>query len=394
MTDPVSRTAFYEGEILPAADLTATVDYSRNQMARHDRYLHSWGIATGLDLVGKPSASATGTAYKVVTVKAGVAIDGTGREIVVPDDVTLNPSDFQGEVIPLPEPPKVWYPFFLVGLDQPASPSSNLTGACNSSQPTRTQETYNIVYGNPGDELNLDQQQTVASTADGPGDGFTTPPWRVLLGFVQWSQDPTVPQFTDVTDLNPDSGIGRRYVGVNAAEVISGSGTLLLATHPAGFSDPNPIMAVQIQEAPNDGSLVFGKLNPNGTVTAVLTVASNGNLMATGQISGAVTPGSMQVQSGIAFDGMLLPLPTGIDPADVAAGKVTLHTHLSVHYESVSPGGLLLVLPVECRVDTSTRRVHCRVIDITTGPPFVNILPAWCDYLVIVAVPASTGSGS
>src|SRR5579863_2540093 len=141
MTDPVSRTAFYEGEILPAADLTATVDYSRNQMARHDRYLHSGGIAAGLDLVGTPSASATGTAYKVVTVKAGVAIDGTGREIVVPDDVTLTPSDFQGEVTPLPDP-TVWYPFFLVGLDQPASPSSNLTGACNSSQPTRTQETY------------------------------------------------------------------------------------------------------------------------------------------------------------------------------------------------------------------------------------------------------------
>jgi hypothetical protein len=397
MTDPVSRTAFYEGEILPAADLTATVDYSRNQMARHDRYLHSWGIAVGLDLVGKPAVSGT-TTYMVVTVKAGVAIDGTGREIVVPDDVTLNPSDFQGEVVPLPEPPSTppkLYPVFLVGLDQPASPSSNLTGACNSSQPTRTQETYNIVYGNPGDELNLDQQQGVANTADGPGDGFTTPPWRVLLGFVQWSQNPNVPQFLAVTQ------VGRQYVGVNAAEVTSGSGTLLLATHPAGFSDPNPIMAVQIQEAPNDGSLVFGKLNPDGSVTAVLTVASNGDLTATGQISGAVTPGSMQVQSGIAFDGMTLPLPIGIDPADVDSGKVTLHTHLSLRMDQslfTSPKSppKWVPFPYECTVDSTTRQIHCRIQWCHAGGPFGTgpIVPAFCDYLVIAAVPASGGSGA
>jgi hypothetical protein len=393
MTDPVSRPTFYEGEILPAADLIATVDYPRNQMARHSRYVHRWGIAAGLDFVGKPASSVGGKNYKVVTVNAGIAFDGTGKEIVVPDAVQLNPTDFLSTVSPDTNQPLLWYPFFLVGLDQPAPPSSNLTGACNSSQPTRTQEKYNIVYGNPGEELNLDQQQGVANIADGPDDG-TTNPWRVLLGFVQWSADPTVQQFTDVTDFNPTTGIGRRYVGVNAAEVVSGRGSLVLETHPANFSGQNPILALQIQEAPNDGSMVFGKLNPDGSVNPVLTVSSNGNVTATGQISGAVTPGSMQVQSGIAFDGMLLPLPTGINPADVAAGKVTVHTHLSVHYEGVSPAGLLLALPVECRADTSTRRIHCRVIDITAGPPFVNILPAWCDYLVIVAVPASTGSGS
>jgi hypothetical protein len=395
MTDPVSRTTFYEGEILPAADLNATSDYPRNQLARHDRYLHSWGIATGFDLSGAPNASAGGVAYKVVTVKAGVAVDGTGREMVAPDDFTLTPSDFQGEVNPLPDP-KVWYPFFLVGLDQPGSTSSNLTGACNNSQPTRVQEAYDIVYGNPGDELNLDQQQGVANISDGPGDGVTTTPWRVLLGFVQWSSDPSTPQFTDVNGLNPDSGIGRRYVGVNASEVISESGSLLLATHPANFSGQNPIMAVEIQEAPNAGSLVFGKLNPDGSVNAVLTVSANGNLTTTGQISGAVTPGSMQVQSGIAFDGMTLPLPIGINPADVSAGKVTIHTHVTLRMEQsqFSPPTSLptwVPFPYECRVDDDTRQIHCRIQWCDPAGPFATgpIVPAFCDYMVIAAVPAA-----
>ncbi len=40
MSDTVVRPTFYEGEILPAADLIATVDSSRAQLARHERYVH------------------------------------------------------------------------------------------------------------------------------------------------------------------------------------------------------------------------------------------------------------------------------------------------------------------------------------------------------------------
>lgn len=49
MTAPVARPGFFEGEVLPAADLTATVDYAREQLARHARYAHSWEIVSGLD---------------------------------------------------------------------------------------------------------------------------------------------------------------------------------------------------------------------------------------------------------------------------------------------------------------------------------------------------------
>jgi hypothetical protein len=150
-------------------------------------------------------------------------------------------------------------------------------------------------------------------------------------------------------------------------------------------------MGVELQESPTGGQLIFGKLGTDGTITPAMTVSASGDLNVTGQLKGAVTPGSMQVQSGIAFDGMILPLPVGIDPADAALGKVTVHTHVTTHYES--PSATTYTIPVECRVDTSTRQVHCRVIDPTMGPPFA-LTPAWCDYLVIVATPASKGSGS
>ena len=51
------RPAFFEGQILAAADLTSAVDYGRGQAARHERYLHDWGIAEGLELTTAPDSS-------------------------------------------------------------------------------------------------------------------------------------------------------------------------------------------------------------------------------------------------------------------------------------------------------------------------------------------------
>jgi hypothetical protein len=208
---------------------------------------------------------------------------------------------------------------------------------------------------------------------------------------VTWDVAKAQTQFSGAADVNPITGVGRQYVGVNAAEVVSSSGSLLLATHPATFKGQNSIMAVRIQEAPNDGQLVFGKLNPDGTIAPVLTVKSTGEVIATGQISGAVKPGSVQVQSGVAFDGMTLPLPLGIDPADVAAGRVTLHIHVSLRMDQVQTPHQYF-LPYECFVDTSTRRVHCRVQqwDLAVAVPVPGpVLASGCDYMVIAAVPAS-----
>jgi hypothetical protein len=337
-------------------------------MARHSRYQHSWGIVTGLQLT------------KAYVVTAGIAIDGTGREVVVATDYALDPTLFnvyaQGD-------PNTLYPVFLNGVDQPASPSSNLTGACGGSQSTSMQENYSVTFGSPGSELQI-ADQTAPAITDGPDDG-TSNPWLILLGFVKW--DATKTQFTGVADFNPTSKVGRRYVGVNAAQVVSGSGSLLLATDPPGGSG---VMAVEIQETP--AQLIFGMLAADGSLTPALTVKANGDVIAAGQVSGTSIPVKVQVQSGVAFDGMVLPLPLGIDPANAA-----IHVQASLRYDAnVTPPAALLPIPfpLECTVDPATRRVSCRVQwwDSTWTQANTVVTPAACDYVVIVA--ASQGAGS
>ena len=83
MSITIERAVFYEGQILGAADLTTAAEYDRNQQARHERYLHLWGIAAGLQLTGKDKKDAQDRPYQEVTLGAGLAIDGWGREIVV-----------------------------------------------------------------------------------------------------------------------------------------------------------------------------------------------------------------------------------------------------------------------------------------------------------------------
>ena len=377
MTNPIARPTFYEGEILPAADLGATVDYPRNQMARHARYAHSWGIQTGLNLT---------FANKTVTLSAGIATDGTGREVVVPADVPLDPTTFD---VPLSNA-STWYPVFLNGVDQTASPSSSLNGACGGSQSTSMQETYIISFGAPGSELQV-SEQTAPTITDGP-DGGTSEVWLILLGFVTF--DSTNSVFTGTVAVNPGSDIGPQYVGVNASEVVSSSGSLLLATHPPAAPGSNPVIGMELQESATGGQLVFGKLGTNGAIaTPAMTISASGDLTLTGQFKSMVKPGSIQVQSGVAFDGMILPLPVGIASTNISTANI--YTQVSVHYENLSaPSGLTLpvAFPLQCTVDSSTRLVNCRLRwwDASNWATPFKDAPAPCDYIVIVALAAAS----
>jgi hypothetical protein len=370
MSSPsVTRPTFYEGQILASADLTATVDYARQQMARHECFVHIPGVVSGCALTFDSGN---------VTVGSGLVTDGTGRQIVVPSPFPLDPST----VLATPQP-NVWYPVFILGVDQQAPPSSNLTGACAATQSTRMQEYYQFQIGPAGAELASPPQQP--SVTGVPGNGG----WQVLLGFVKFNTTSSAPAFANAAPINPESGVGPQYVGVNAAEVESPSGSLLLSTHPPGYSGANPVMGVQITEA-NGGQLIFGKVNPDGSVTPGAIITSQG------LVPGPVAPGSVQVQSGVAYDGMTLPLPLGIDASDVQGGVLVAHTHVSLRMDNLTPpafpaGLIWIMLPSECRVDSGTGLVHCQVQWVDTTGVSTQFLPASCDYTIIVSVPASGG---
>jgi hypothetical protein len=81
MTTRIERPVFFDSQILGAADLTGGIEYHRGQTARHNRYLHLWGIADGLEAEAKPASD--GGDYVEIWIDPGMAIDTSGREIVL-----------------------------------------------------------------------------------------------------------------------------------------------------------------------------------------------------------------------------------------------------------------------------------------------------------------------
>jgi hypothetical protein len=368
------RPVYFEGQILAAADLTSAVDYGRGQVARHERYLHSWGIAEGLGLTTTSKTDPTGKGYVEVTLDQGVAVDGTGREIIVPQAVTLSTTDFS-----IANPSGLAntnYPILLHGIDSTPSAAPLTTGACGSaSQPTRTQEDFALTYAGPGADIGLDQQNVPDESA-GPSPDLAHP-WEILVGYVQW--DPSISQFTAA------SITGRRYAGVMADTVAARSGTLALQSQPTAIPG-QPVLMIG-----GDPPLTFGLYKGGTDVDARLTVSAEGNVVATGTIQGALTPGEIRVQSGTATDGVVIPLPPGITGDQVASGAVTLYLYLTPHTPQSTTQGSWYV-PVECDVD-SNRQLTCQVIlgssTLLTSPV---PQPGAADYLIVATAASPNGA--
>jgi hypothetical protein len=76
MADIDKRLHYFNGQFLQDVDFKAEQDYHLDRQRRHNRLLHTSGIAEGLSVTGKAGASS-------VTVSPGTAIDGQGQQIVL-----------------------------------------------------------------------------------------------------------------------------------------------------------------------------------------------------------------------------------------------------------------------------------------------------------------------
>ncbi|GLF93372.1 hypothetical protein [Streptomyces yaizuensis] len=377
MTGPL-RPAFHEGQILAAADLSATVEHARGAAARHARHLHDWGIAEGLELVTRPRTDPlTNDRYVEVGVAAGIAVDGTGREVVVGEPVVLRESDFE-EVNGADRPTDEPYPVFLTAADRepPGDPRPDVCGV--TAGRTRVEESYQILFGRLGDERLVAEQQPPAV-----GAAPEAPParWLVLLGYVRWTRG----HFTGVE--TKARGVAPRGAGVRADTVAARSGSLALRTGREP-QEGKPVLVLSGEDPP---SLVFGLYGGGGAVAPLMTVAANGNLSIEGSFSGRMSVGSTLVASGAATDGMLLPLPSGVTPEQVADGRVVVHVRLTPRVPALSSDRVLFS-PVEAAVDTD-RRVRCRIrlYDPGVVPAVVTERPGAVDFLVLATVAATPG---
>ncbi len=81
----IKRMRYFDQQLLVLKDFTDEQGYHREMRRRHNQALHTTGVATGLDV------SKTGA--KEVTVKAGMAIDNLGQEVVLDADTKIDLSN-------------------------------------------------------------------------------------------------------------------------------------------------------------------------------------------------------------------------------------------------------------------------------------------------------------
>ncbi len=372
-----TRPQFHDGAILAAADLSALEETGRDRDARHARHLHTPGVAAGLELRTEARNTTGGQPYVDVALTAGYAIDGTGRELVLGADEPVSPDRFLGDN-PNPrlapgETVSVWHPVFVRGLDSAVTATSSTSRCSGGAGTSGIEEVVEVEFGRPGDS---DADQPVPGPADGPGDGA----WRVLVGFVRF--DTAIGRFSAVG--TSADGVSVTAAGARAGLVASASGRVEIR---AGGTAASGIPALVVGSKP-DASLTFGTHDGSGTLAALLSVDSSGNVTAKGTLSGVQTAGSVRLVAGTAFDGTVLPLPAGVDQATIDSGGLEVSILVTPHLPdpTAAPTAGQLFLPVRCEVDAD-RRVSCQGTWFRPGVAGGNDEAAACDFLVVVSVP-------
>ena len=84
----IKRMRYFQHEFLDAEDFNDEQEYHRQMRYRHNRDFHTWGIGHGLE-VGLAEDQETGSETKV-TVNPGTAVDGEGKEIILPLSRTID----------------------------------------------------------------------------------------------------------------------------------------------------------------------------------------------------------------------------------------------------------------------------------------------------------------
>ncbi|MGI9303095.1 MAG: hypothetical protein ACR2RB_10360 [Gammaproteobacteria bacterium] len=376
MSTPILRPVFRENQILSADDVNTIVSHSRDARARHNRYLHSWGIATGLDLLGEEREDTSGK-FLEVNLSPGMAIDGSGREIIVTESIRLSEDSFDqlNVVESNNDPQQHYYPVFLVGRDRRQDSSVTNVSVCESGSTSRVREAFDVEFGRVGSAAELGEQPVPELGAGIAGTDRSD--WRVLVGFVTWDGA----HFAGVAESA--DGISRRYVGVRGEEVVGLGDGLSLRSAERATADK----AALVIDNQNGGEMRFGLHDGQGEVVPVLTVNAQGDVIAEGKILGAIA-GGVQVESGVITDGLEVPLPAGITQAQIDDGEASVQIQVQPRFQqpaslpSLAAGEFWLMQPIDCHV--TGRRVVCLLRwQASDGSLPALLLPGACDYTVM-----------
>jgi hypothetical protein len=82
MVQNLERVRYFFGKLLSVDDFQEEQSYFLNRLRRHNRFLHGWGVVSGLDV--KISRA------KEIVISAGLAIDCAGNEIAVAEPLGIS----------------------------------------------------------------------------------------------------------------------------------------------------------------------------------------------------------------------------------------------------------------------------------------------------------------
>ena len=85
----LERVRYFPGKLLTAEEFELEQEYHLARFRRHNRFLHGWGIVTGLRVSGNGKTS--------ITVEPGLAIDCAGNELVLAEPIKLSLSGLSGK---------------------------------------------------------------------------------------------------------------------------------------------------------------------------------------------------------------------------------------------------------------------------------------------------------
>ena len=224
----------------------------------------------------------------------------------------------------------------------------------------------------------------------------------VLVGFVKWSKEGS-PKGSIVAFHRRDgnAGIGPRYAGVAADEVVARGGELVVRSSSAGQLDAAAIVVGDHDSGKDEKAFRIGLDDGAGGINTLLTVDPKGNLhlkgnlQADGAIKGQIRSGEVAIESGIAHDGLTVPLPAGIDAERVKNGDVVVHTVVTPRVDAGADPGLDSYLPTvtECDVDEE-RVVRCTIRWFKPAVAKEMVVVAGAvNYTIMASVSASNGGG-
>ncbi len=88
----LKRLNYFNGQLLKEDDFKDEQDYNIKALAAHNKNLHSWGIASGLDIKYEKGK-------KYVTLEKGMAVDRKGRQIFLDDPAEIDVSKTSETII-------------------------------------------------------------------------------------------------------------------------------------------------------------------------------------------------------------------------------------------------------------------------------------------------------